>query len=270
MKTPTLSLVINHVPWKPERALALEAMLKEICPAFGPDDAIKINDTDYRGTDWQKSKVKWFLDQLTWSWEQTTDWHVFATDDLHLMPGFVEALRAMLEAAPTRCPVGLLSNHPRAPRLADDGFRWYATNSWLVGPCYAVHCSVLPKFRAWYMRLPDGNEPGQKGYRNDDSSWNEWVTYHGGGRTLHPLPTIIEHRADLESTVGHGDQYSRERVSWREERIVLSHPDPETRTKRFEWECRPRVVAPEILTARTYWTHRGGPEAAPLMTVGGE
>jgi hypothetical protein len=218
------SLVVNHTPWIPERVEALQAMLEALQDFEGP---MQVNSTDYRGTDWQVSKVAWAWAQWTFAAEQKTTHHVFMTDDLHIAPHFWEILSAMVAGSGAKV-IGLLSNHPRGPRLFGDGEHAYRTNSWLVGPAYVLEHETLLRFLAWFDKLPDGphTEKGTKAYANDDSTINEWVTHHSRGLTTwHPLPTIIEHRGDLESTVGHGDQHSRERVSWRKYQIPLEGQD---------------------------------------------
>lgn len=257
---PTFSLVVNHAPWKPERVQAKGCMLLELLP-LSRRVPFFLHDTDYRGRDWQDDgKVAWALAQWRWSAKQATTHHVFLTDDLALAPRWWEVLGAMVEAAPAS-PIGLLSNHPRAPDLIVEGWKWYATNSWLVGPAYVLPHELLVAFLAWFEALPDGPHTvkGTKAYANDDSSINEWITVHGPGRTLHPLPTIIEHRTDLESTVGHGDEYSRERVSWRrvgfldEHEFVLTHEQ--------------QLDDVEQMAHAEWWNEKGGAQAAPLLLL---
>lgn len=262
---PTFSLVINHTPWRPERVGALNQMQRELRPSC--DRArLMINDRDYRGRDWQEAKVAWALDQWRWSVQQPTTHHAFMTDDLHLAPRFWDCLEAMVEATADAPAIGLLSNHPRGPELAAEGWRWYRTNSWLVGPAYVLEHSALVEFLRWFENLPDGPHTveGTKAYRNDDSSINEWVT-RTGRSTLHPLPTIVEHRDDLESTVGHGDKFSRERMTWRERRSVIDRGGGH-----FSWESEPlRDVFGLELTGVDFWNDKGGPAAAPMLQVGG-
>lgn len=262
---PTFSIVVNHTPWRTERREALAAMVPELVEAIAVDGAyeaspIYINATDYRGTEWQVSKVAWALEQWTWSLRQPTTHHLFLTDDLHLSPRFKSALEAMLLSRPD-VPIGLLSNHPAGPRLYEDGHHGYTTNAWIVGPAYVLPHRCLTEFLAWFDALPGGDwrTPGTKGYRNDDSSLNEWITAAGPGVAWHPLPTIVEHRADLESTVGHGDRFSRERLSWRERRRVVDAGDD------FRWVSEswmgPRL---EDMLLPEFWAG-----AAPLQSVGG-
>jgi hypothetical protein len=250
------SLVINHTPWVPARVEALAEMRRAL--ATGPGFcATFINDRDWRNTDWQESKVSWALDQWRWSASQAVTHHVFMTDDLHIMPGFWRALAAMCFQS-GEAPIGLLSNHPDIPDLS--GFHWYRTRSWLVGPAYVLPHAFLLRFLAWFEAKPDGHykTPGTKGYANDDSSINEFVS-HEGGYTLHPLPTIIEHRADIGSTVGHGDRHSRERLSWRARRWT----EP-TEGGGFVWreEVGETVRA---LNEPAWWV---GAETAPMLKVG--
>jgi hypothetical protein len=258
----SFSLVINHTPWIPARVLAVEAMMRELragAPATARH-APFLNTRDFRGTDWQESKVEWALDQWRWSADQRASHHVFMTDDLHLAPGFRLILDAMVRANPTGI-LGLLSNHHAAPDLAARGKRWYRTNAWLVGPCYVMPHADLVRFLGWFEALPDGRQRGCKGYANDDSSVNEWVTNGGGpGVVYHPIPTIIEHRADLESTVGHGDRFSRERVSWRAHRNVTVADDGSC-----AWETFPASYELDRMQAPYFWL---GAQDAPLLKVG--
>lgn len=259
--TPTLSLVVNHAPWRPERVAALAAMMPELL-AIDPE-RVFVHDTDYRGGgNWQAAKVRWALAQWTWSLRQPTTHHVFVTDDLHLAPGFVAALVAMVTAHPD-VPIGLISNHPRGPELFDAGHHGYRTNAWIVGPAYVMPHQALVDFVRWFQSLPSGDAtmPGTQAYRNDDSSINEWVTNGGGGGEVwHPLPTIVEHRGDLASTVGHGDRHSRERISWRERRTVKDDGE------RWAWVSTP-WAGPSIAELASSYFWRG---EAPMLSVGGE
>lgn len=256
MNPGVLSVAISHTPWRPERARCLAEMLRELPPG-GPAPTF-INDRDYRGTDWQVSKVDWALRSWRWSaLESGAQWHLFMTDDLHLMPGFLNALLCMLVSAPCAPTIGLLSNHPDAWATLQAGHHWYRTNSWIVGPAYVVRHEALVEFLSYYEALPDGpyTQRGTKSWANDDSSINEWVT-KTGRTTLHPLPTIIEHRVDLESTVGHGDRYSRERVSWRGRRQVVDVRDA------WHWLDEDWTGPVDAMCAPEYWA---GADKAPLL-----
>jgi hypothetical protein len=258
--TNSFSLVINHTPWVPARVEAIADMALALFDSDRPEIPLFVNDIDYRGTDWQVSKVKWALDQWRWSASQPAKWHVFMTDDLHIMPGFWGALDAMTRAIARPVPIGLLSNHPHAYELFRKGAHWYRTNSWLVGPAYVLPHQFLLDFLAYFEALPDGGQPGQKGYANDDSSINEFVT-RSGLYSLHPLPTIIEHRGDIGSTVGHGDQHSRERVSWREWRGIIR------REGGWEWVsgALENAPTPATLASPEYWA---GAEMSQMVSVG--
>jgi hypothetical protein len=242
-------------------------MLNHLDPsALGaPKPVFFCNNRDFRGTDWQASKIEWMRDQWAWSVAQPVDWHLFLTDDLHLMPRFWEALDAMTRVVPG-IPIGLLSNHPAAVSLAREGIPGYRTNSWLVGPAYALPHAFLRDFFEWWLKLPDqGNKPS-KSHFNDDSAINEFVSQTGSS-TWHPVPTIIEHRDDVESTVGHGDKFSRERVSWRSERsthITLAGGLTWNSVRRFEFAKDPDAYVAS-LCAPSFW---GNPAQAPLLKVG--
>jgi hypothetical protein len=261
----TFSLVVNHTPWRPERVKAKEAMLLELLP-LSRGVPFLLHDDDYRGLPWQDvGKVAWHLTQWRWAAAQSTTHHIFCTDDLHLAPRWWDVLEALVEAAPNN-PIGLLSNHPRGPELAADGWRWYATNSWLVGPCYCLPHDLLVGFVAWYESLPKGphTERGTQAWYNDDNSLNEFISYQGPARTLHPLPTIVEHRLDLESTVGHGDRHSRERLSWRARRSVR-----DLEGGGFEWVAEPHESEVDAMTRVDFWNEKGGAQAAPLLLLPG-
>lgn len=266
-----ISLVVNHTPWIPERVSALEHMRFQLTlgldglalgdwdddteryPVIGP---WMLNDTDYRGTEWQQSKVKWALDQWHRALDTKASHHLFMTDDLYIAPQFWNVLNAMLLAQPDKA-IGLLSNHPQGPELVAKGIHWYRCNSWIVGPAYVLPRALLERFVAWFEKLPDGPHTveGTKAYRNDDSSLNEWITRHGPGESWHPLPTIVEHRRDLASVVGHGDQFSHERVSWREMRAYVAG------NGWTDWTC---AFDLDAMTNPEWWK-----TDAPMLGVGG-
>lgn len=215
---------------------------------------------------WAEFKTHLAQKQWEWSLAQGAEFgfHVFLTDDLNVYPMFWEVLEAMLEGAGRPAAVGLLSNHPRGPALYRAGVHAYRTNSWLVGPAYVLSTRFLAESLAAYRALPEMGEKSRQWF-NDDSWLNEWNTFQGPKEAWHPLPTIIEHRFDVPSTVGHGDRYSRERVSWREERRVVD--DGETG---FQWASRPLYPYPheqerlaDLMLRPSFWSGE-----APMLAVG--
>lgn len=216
---------------------------------------------DYADRPWQEFKTVIALRQWEWAASTGCDHHLFMTDDLNLCPRFPEALGALLSVAPREC-IGLLSNHPRATSLAADGRRWYRCNSWIVGPAYVLPHADLVEFIAWRKALPLGDREGCADWYNDDSSINEWIT-RTGRSSLHPLPTLIEHRADMASLVGHGDRFSRERVSWRAMRTTEAVGDG------FRWVSEEVAYDPARLASPDFWLAHGGPSEAPMLKVGG-
>lgn len=219
----TFSLCLNHTPWRLERVEAKVRMLCELLP-LSRGAPFLLHTTDYRDEGREDARVPgnpkpaWVdfsLAQWRWSAKQQATHHLFMTDDLLLAPGFWGLLEGMVGARPESV-LGLLSNHPSAPKLHAEGLSWYRTNSWVVGPCYVVPHDLLVRFLEWaepYRGPAAGN-----GW-SDDSTLNEWITFHGPGEAWHPLPTIIEHDRELVSTwahTGHGDDYSHERVSWKQ------------------------------------------------------
>ena len=260
------SLVANHAPWREERVVSLREMMMKLTP-YAHGIPYFCNDKKHDRDSWRRgeAKVEWELAQWRWSLEQPVSHHVFMSDDLHVAPDFWEILDAMVRAAPAAC-MGMLSNHPRAVTLASEGWRWYRTNAWLVGPCIVLAREHLESFLAWFERLP----PEEQRALNDDSTINRWISEAGPKEALHPLPTIIEHRHDIETTAAAGDQYSRERVSWRAWRTVKQGFDAAGRPDHWDWSTAPKPYDLEAMKSVEYWQERGGPTAAPMLPVGPE
>jgi hypothetical protein len=253
----------------PERQTALLQMLDalDIEERKGQIVGRIFADPKPEGMPWAEFKT--ILAQQQWEWALTQGsqftHHVFLTDDLHCHPLFWDVLGAMAEGSKARA-IGLLSNHPRGPALYHEGKHAYRCNSWLVGPAYVVTTAFLAGALAKYRELPGTGEKSRQWF-NDDSWLNEYNTFHGGGESWHPLPTIIEHRFDVESTVGHGDRFSRERVSWREERKVIDDGE-----SGFQWASRPLYQfgheterLEELMRRAEFWSGE-----APMLPVGGE
>ncbi len=252
-----ISTAIMHTPWKPERVAALEDM--KIALRGYPGPRTLISQQKPEDMSWAEFKTHLALRQWEWSLAQKPQvtHHLFLTDDLNIAPSFWNIIHAMIAAKPNAI-IGLLSNHPEGPRLSAEGQRWYRCNSWVVGPAYLVPRGHLEGFLAWYKNLPDTEEPRGRRWFNDDSALNEWNSLHGPHESWHPLPTIIEHRNDVESTVGHGDKYSRERVSWRETR------DCQECEEGLRWIREPCAFDLGEMQGDAYWAFDG-----PMLNVGG-
>src|ERR1700733_10317877 len=189
----SVSLCLNHAPFAHDRLPKLNRMIEQLQlrAGVGPRGPFWVHDVDYRkgGSIGKEVRVDFSLNQWRWAVQQPTTHHAFATDDLDLVPRFWEVLDAILEVAPNDV-IGLLSNHPEAPALASRHHRFYATNSWVDGPMYVVPHFMLAAVLEW----PGTDQWDAKhlGW-SDDATLNAWVTFAGPGRSLHPLPTPIEH-----------------------------------------------------------------------------
>jgi hypothetical protein len=249
----SVSLCLNHAPFAHDRVPKLTRMADqlELRAGYGPRGPFWVHDVDYRkgGTIGKAERVDFSLNQWRWAVQQPTNYHAFATDDLELVPRFWEVLDAILEVVPNDV-IGLLSNHPEAPALAAEHHRFYATNSWVVGPMYVIPHFMLTELLQWPGTL--GFDAQYLGW-SDDATINGWVRHAGPGRALHPLPTPIEHDPEgLMSTWGRGggDEYSRERVSWRK-LAAQAHLD----------EAR---LAEDMLDP-AFWRHKGGADDPPML-----
>lgn len=257
--TPTFSTSILHKPGNEARAAVLLDMEYALSPTFGP---LKVFD--------EPAPPPWNIGQheihpKVWKWHLSmAPWvthHLCMTDDLHIAPHFWAILEAMVSAHPNSV-IGLLSNHPAAPKLARRGLRWYRTNSWVVGPAYVIPRPLLTAFLPWYEDWVARTPREVRGERGDDSCLNEWVSAGPGGprEAWHPLPTIIEHRGDIATTWQFGgDCFSRERVSWR-----AFHTAPLRALYTGEWTTTPHDWDLEAMAHESYWTSFG-----PMLPVGG-
>lgn len=241
-----VSTAIMHSPWVPRRVDCLNEMLNTAHPEL----LYVMSNKRPEDMGWHEWKTH--MSRRIWEWSLSTGaTHcLFLTDDLNLHPQFYRVLKAMIEGTGGDKIIGLLSNHPKAVALYEKGCSWYRCNSWVVGPGYLMPREHLTEFLFWWDDLPQGDQasPLSKEYLNDDSSINYWNTYFGPGESWHPLPTIIEHRGDLESTLGNGDRYSRERVSWRYTRSVMETKEA------FYWNSA-SIKPMGNLADPKYWEH---------------
>jgi hypothetical protein len=251
------SLSVAHTPWIPARVDNLREMLMSLTPLSKGIPYFE-HSTDYRGQPWKDIKHLWALKAWRWHLEQDVTHCVLLSDDLAVVPQFFTVLESMVHSAPYH-PIGLMSNHPAAPQLFDDGHRWYKTNSWLVGPGIVMPRDLLRKavawYEDWYQKLPTGkDEYGYRDFMHDDSSLNEFVTRHGL-YSLHPIPAPIEHRITLGRShdAAPFPRYAAESISWRR----VWHRNPDTYSE------LPRSVG-EAMVEPAYWF---GADEAPMMAV---
>jgi hypothetical protein len=223
----SFSLLINHAPWSTERKPRLRLMQQRLLP--DPDDGslpFYVHDIDYRfGMATPKSDpVDFTLNQWRWCARQDVSHHVLMTDDIDTCPRFWSVIEAIVTARPNSV-IGLLSNHPEAPRLRTEGVRWYRTNSWVVGPAYIVPHAMMVKLLAWSEARTPAGSVDKLGW-SDDSELNEWITFHGPREAWHPIPTPISHHRGPStwSHTGHGDNYSHERVKWDDNEVIGKWP----------------------------------------------
>jgi hypothetical protein len=255
MTGATFSLAILHAVQERRRKLSLAAMLGDLAPLAHGVPLRVVDEVRPPGRSWDEWQHEIHPRVWQWSLETGATHHIFMTDDLHIAPNFWGALGAMVTAHPGAI-MGLLSNHPAGPRLAlERATTAYRCNSWIVGPCYVVPRLHLEPFVDWYVRWIESVERRHYG---DDSALNEWNSRCGPGESWHPLPTIIEHRGDLDSTWQSGDKFSRERVSWRA--VRRCHDTG----RALLWTSTDHHFDLEAMTRSAYWADYG-----PMLRVAG-
>lgn len=146
------------------------------------------------------------------SLETESGWHLFLQDDVLPAPYFWPALQAMLAAVPDQV-IGLEAAHPAGQRLALEGHRWYTTADMLIGPGYVMPRAALGEFLRWRR---EELRPGAVEAINEDTLIGVWA-WATGRRIWHPVPTIIDHDTEIESTYGNGaHKHRRPTVTWRD------------------------------------------------------
>lgn len=254
----TFSLSIDHTPWIPARRENLARMLIDLLPLSHRVPYFN-HDTRYEGK-WADVKHEWALAKWRWHVKQDVTHCIMLSDDLAVAPHFWDIVGAMVDAA-SNVPIGLMSNHPRGPKLYEAGTHWYRCNAWLVGPGIIMPkwCleRVLEWYPSWYGALPKGRDAeGYQEWYHDDSSLNHWITHVLHGCSLHPLPAPIEHQLSLGRShdMAPFPKYAAEAISYKR----VWHDNPRTFSE------LPREVA-EGMRSPEWWA--GANDAQMLEVV---
>ena len=254
----TFSLSIDHTPWIHARRENLARMLIDLLPLSNRVPYFN-HDTRYEGK-WADVKHEWALAKWRWHVKQDVTHCIMLSDDLAVAPHFWDIVGAMVDAA-SNVPIGLMSNHPRGPKLYEAGTHWYRCNAWLVGPGIIMPkwCleRVLEWYPSWYGALPKGRDAeGYQEWYHDDSSLNHWITHVLHGCSLHPLPAPIEHQLSLGRShdMAPFPKYAAEAISYKR----VWHDNPRTFSE------LPREVA-EGMRSPEWWA--GANDAQMLEVV---
>src|SRR5258708_3759925 len=131
-----VSLAISHTPWKEERLASMGRLMQSLGVPNG-FEAFEVFGDPAANHEW--SEAMW-----SWAADQDVDWCVFLQDDTLVCPDFRKAFEGLL--SPERDVIGLQVAHPSAPRLYDDGYKWFTTSDALVGVAYAIRQADLAAF----------------------------------------------------------------------------------------------------------------------------
>jgi Methyltransferase domain len=119
---------------------------------------------------------------------------VFLQDDLLLMPRFLEVLTALVTARPDDA-IGLLHVRPQAARLQAEGYRWFASMPYIMGPGYVLPRPLLREYYAWR----NGQTWLTINGHSDASLLNEFL-FRTGRSSLHPIPSPCVHDRSIVPT----------------------------------------------------------------------
>lgn len=213
-----IALSITHAPWIPER---VENMRKlwEILRV----DGFYHEETE-RCPNWVWSENQW-----RWSLETGADYCLFLQDDLRVAPDFWKALWSMLEAVPDQV-ISLYNGHPATKTLAREGYRWCTTADGLVGMGYVFPRALLQEFVTWrsFALKPLAVE-----HITEDTLIDVWCVATGR-KVWHPIPTIIDHLVELDSSYGNdAHRYRRPSVTWEDADLLGEEQDGVVHLGRF-------------------------------------
>lgn len=198
----SFALAIPHTPWIPARTESLRRLTLALAAGSPAPRTCFFADRE----------PNWSWSQKLWSWGLETDaTHLLQIqDDVIPAPNFWKALHAMVEAVPDRV-IGLQGAHPKFRTMARDGHNWALSCAWLVGVAYVIPKPILAELVA-YRKAEDETA---RVTCEDDFIAKFCVST--ARPVLHPIPTIIDHDIEIESTYGNGDHmYRRATCTWRE------------------------------------------------------
>ncbi|HLK36568.1 MAG TPA: hypothetical protein VKU41_07425 [Polyangiaceae bacterium] len=223
----TVALGIPHLPDGGARD-AVMAKLRRTLGTILPEHYREFTDKEPNRV-WARKMWKWGLDS-------GAEFFLTLQNDSEVMPeGFWPALHAMLETLPRGGILGLASVHPGAREAIKLGHRWYRTRAWAIGWGYGLWREDLEALLEHEASSKDGATD------NEDQFVNRFV-----GETdrsvWHPVPSIVDHRTELESNYGNDDHTNRRAV--------------------VRWEG----YAPGELAAPGFWRLQS-PKPPPLLPV---
>lgn len=215
----TLSVAISHSPWVPERVESFKRLCTWLEIGNAPDWTCLNQHVSSHVAIFQDREPNWSWSEKMWSWAASTaaTHCLFLQDDVIPMPGFWDALQAMVEANPDAI-IGLETAHPAAAVLRDEGANWMTTADGLIGVAYVMPRETLKKFLLWRS---SALKPGAVEAVSEDSLIGLYAAWHGL-RIWHPIPTIIDHDTTIASTYGNeGHKNRRPSVKWDEDHTQL-------------------------------------------------
>lgn len=196
-----LALAIPHTPWVPARVESLNRLTSQLFPL--PEQTCIFSE--------QEPNWSWSLKVWEWGAESGADHLVQLQDDVIACPKFWDILNAMITAVPDQM-IGLQGSHFAFRSLAREDVRWARSRAWMVGVGYVVPRAILEELVAFRKGLP---EIIAKAINEDDLMSRFAVETKR--EIWHPIPTIIDHDTEIESTYNNDNhQFRRPTVTWRE------------------------------------------------------
>lgn len=197
----SFALAIPHTPWIPARVSSLHNLVEDL--------GLPIRNTRI----FQDKEPNWSWSKKLWEWGAETDaTHLIQLqDDVIAAPNFWTILHAMVTAVPDQM-IGLQGAHPAHRQHAREGVRWAQSRAWMVGVAYILPKPILTELVAYRSNMFDHVAQAT----NEDDLISQFAA-HTNRSVYHPIPTIIDHDTEVESTYGNGHHmYRKPTVTWRE------------------------------------------------------
>lgn len=206
-----LAVCVTHTPWIPKRVETMTKLRRQLFELT--DDAAHWREAIvYREETTRAPNYVW--SELMWRWgsEQDATHVLFMQDDLNIPEQFWKWLDALVTGRPNDV-IAFSSAHPAARSILLEGKSGYTTAEGLIGIAYLMPRPTLCDVIRWRENEIVATAPRRM---SEDSLLGLYCMTRGIP-IFHPVPSIVDHDLDADSTYGNdGHMYRTPQATWKE------------------------------------------------------
>lgn len=185
-----LSATITSAEWIEKRRRNARLLKKQLNEQNIPTNIVRVQEPDEHGRNWPDQKKAWFKHS-----QFDSTHHLVLQDDAKLCDNFGTLVHQVISAKPEQTIACWCTHNSGMDKAVESGVNWVEVKGGMHGVAILLPCGDIgPMLK--YVKKHFGPKPSH------EPAMRAWQLLEKGEYVWCPVPSLVEHMAPRDSTVG--------------------------------------------------------------------